>query len=268
MTAAVDPVGWRERVRRLLSYRALVKYLVLKELKTRSRGTYLGVGWTLMNPFLTIVTYYIVFRHIFQVQIPNFLSFFLIGFLMWVFFQRAVAGAATCIRDNEAILKRTAFPLETLPLSVVLHNLFHHAVALAIALPLMLAFWGAKVSVNLIWVLVVLAVFACFTLALALWLAAVGLFFLDARDILEVAFPILFWATPIFYSTEMAPRIVRPLLWANPLTSFISAVRAPLLEGRWPHGADLCWMAGWTIVALASGAWFFARHSPRFAEEI
>src|SRR5262249_60702698 len=149
----------------------------------------------------------------------------------------------------EAILKLAACPLETLPLSVVLHNLVHHGVALAIALPLMLAFWGAKVSVNLVWVLIVLALFACFTLALALWLSAVGLFFLDARDILDVGFPILFWATPIFYSTDMAPGFVRPLLHVNPLTSFINAVQAPLLDGRWPHAADLAWMTGWTAAA-------------------
>jgi lipopolysaccharide transport system permease protein len=256
------------RIRRLLAYRALVKYLVLKEIKVRSRGTYLGVAWTLMNPLLTIMMYFIVFQYIFRVSIPNFLAFFLVGFLMWVFFARTITTAATCIVDNEAIIKKTAFPLETLPLSVMLHNLFHHAVALAIALPLSVMFWGARLSLGLVWVVLVLVVFVLFTLAVALWLATVGLFFRDARDILDVGLPILFWLTPIFYVPEMAPAVLRPVLLANPLASFIGAVRAGLLLGRPPSPEHVASIVVWTIGAIVAGTWVFTRHSARFAEEL
>lgn len=256
------------RLRRLLAYRSLVKYLVRKEIKVRSRGTYLGAAWTLMNPLLTIVMYFVVFQYIFLVNIPNFLAFFLVGFLMWVFFSRTASAAATCILDNEAIIKKTAFPLETLPVAVVLHHLFHHVVALAIALPLMLIFWGAKLSVNLLWVAVLLAAFVCFTLAVALWLSTIGLFFRDARDILDVGLPILMWATPIFYAPEMAPPILHPVLVANPLSSFISAVRAVLLGGHGPSRLHLALIALWTAGTFLTGLWLFARHSPRFAEEL
>jgi homopolymeric O-antigen transport system permease protein len=258
----------RRRLSRLLAYRSLLKYLVLKEIKVRSRGTYLGVAWTLMNPLLTIVMYFVVFQYIFVVNIPNFLAFFLVGFLMWVFFSRVAVAAATCILDNEAIIKKSAFPLETLPLSVVLHHLFHHAMALGIALPLMVIFWGARLTVNLLWVLVVLGAFVCFTLAVALWLSTIGLFFRDARDILDVGLPILMWMTPIFYAPEMAPPILRPALAANPLATFIGAVRAALLEGRWPSRVHLTLIALWTVGAFVTGAWVFVRHSPDFAEEL
>ena len=268
IVAEADVRGSGGRVKHLVAYRALVKYLVLKEIKVRSRGTYLGVAWTLMNPLLTIIVYFVVFQYIFRVDIPNYLAFFLVGFLMWVFFARAVTGAATCIVDNEAIVKKLAFPLETLPLAVVLHHLFHHAVALGIALPLMVAFWGAKPSLSLLWVGFVLGAFACFTLAVALWLSTIGLFFRDARDVLEVGLPILMWMTPIFYAPDMAPAILRPVLAANPLASFIGAVRAALLAGHGPSGAQLAVLLLWTTVTFASGVWFFARHSPRFAEEL
>ena len=256
------------RLRRLFAYRALVKYLVLKELKVRSRGTYLGVAWTLMNPLLTIIMYFVVFQYIFRVNIPNFLAFFLVGFLMWVFFSRTVTTAATCILDNEAIIKKTAFPLETVPLSIVLHNLFHHAVALAIAVPLSVMFWGAKLGVGLVWVVLVLGTFVAFTLAVALWLSTVGLFFRDARDILDVGLPILFWLTPIFYTPEMAPEILRPVLIVNPLASFIGAVRTSLLEGGAPSARQLAMVVAWGSVSLVVATWLFVRHSANFAEEI
>ena len=256
-----------ERFRRLVAYRTLIKYLVLKEIKVKSRGTLFGVAWTLMNPLFTIVVYYVIFHHIFRVGIPNFLAFFLLGFLMWVFFSRAATTAATCIHDNENIVKRSAFPLEVLPLTVVLYHLFHHVIALGIALPLMLALWGGKLSWHLLWVGGVVAAFAGFTLAVALWLATIGVFFRDTRDILEVVLPMLFWATPIFYSPEMAPEFLQPVLKANPLSSFIGAMRAVVLGGRAPSGGELGWAVLWLSVTLASGVWVFVRNWPRFAEE-
>jgi homopolymeric O-antigen transport system permease protein len=254
--------------RRLIASRTLVKYLVLKEIKVKSRGTYFGVAWTLMNPLLTIIVYFVIFRHIFRVGIPNFLGFFLVGFLMWTFFSRAIMAAATCVAGNENLVKQAVFPLEVLPISAVLYHLFHHAVALGLALPLVLAFWGGKVTLNLLWVGVVLAGFVCFTMAVALWLATIGVFFRDTQDILEVGLPMLFWATPVFYSVGMAPEFLRPIVAANPLSSFLGAVRTALLEGRMPSGGHLGLAAAWIAAMLVFGMWLFGRYGPRFAEEL
>ena len=256
------------RFARLLAYRTLLKYLVLKELKVRSRGTYLGIAWTLMNPLLTLIMYSVILQHVFRVGIPNFLSFFLLGLLMWMFFSRSITKATTCILENGALIKQSVFPLEILPLTAVLLHACHHAIALGIALPVMVVLGGAQITWNLFWFVAAIVAFAVFTVAVALWLATIGVFFRDARDILEVGLPILFWSTPIAYTPDMAPSFLRPLLAANPLTSFIGSARAALLEGQVPSLGDLGWATGWLAVALCSGAWAFARYGPRFAEEV
>ena len=254
-------------LRGVFAYRTLLKYLVLKEIKVKSRGTYLGVAWTLMNPLFTIVVYFVLFHYIFRIQIPDFLAFFLLGFLMWVFFSRAITGAATCIVENDSMIKRSMIPLEILPITVVLYHLFHHVIAVSIALPFMFALWGAKMSWHVLWAVVVLTAFAGFTLAVSLWLATTGVFFRDTRDILEVAMPVLFWATPIFYSTDMAPPVLRPVLQANPLSSFIGVMRAAVVEGRAPGAVQVGVMTTWLVLTLTSGIWVFMRYQPRFAEE-
>ena len=245
-----------------------MRYLVLKDIKVKSRGTYLGIAWTLMNPLITMMTYFVVFRYVFRVEIPNFFTYFLLGFLMWVFFSRSISAATTCIITNENIIKRAPFPLETLPLATVLYELFHHAVALALALPLMLAFWGARVSWHLVWVGVVMLAFVCFTMAVALSLATLGVFFRDTRDILEVGLPILFWTAPIFYSMEMLPPALKLVAIVNPLSTFIMAARTPLLDATAPAAADLAALTAWLIVTVACGVFLFSRYSPRFAEEL
>ena len=256
-----------DRLSRLIAYRTLVKYLVLKDIKVKSRGTYLGVAWTLMNPLVTIVMYFIVFQHIFRVTVPNFLAFFLVGLLMWIFFARSIATAATCVLDNDAMVKKAAFPLEILPVASVFYHLFNHVVAFGLAVPLMLLFWGGRLSWHLLWAVAILAAFVCFSVAVSLVLSTVGVFFRDTRDILEVGLPVLFWATPIFYDLAMAPAFLRPVLMLNPLSPFIEATRAALLEAQGPSWAELGLMAFWIAVTAISGTWVFARFAPRFAEE-
>ena len=152
---------------------------MLKDIKVRSRGTYLGIAWALMNPLMSIGVYFVVFRYIFQVTIPNFLAFFVVGFLMWVFFSRAAMAAVTCIVDNEAIIRRSAFPLEVLPLATVLYHLYHHVLAFGIALALLESLGGARPTWHLFWIAGITAAFAVFTLAAALGLSTLGVFFRD-----------------------------------------------------------------------------------------
>ena len=256
-----------DRLSRLIAYRTLVKYLVLKDIKVKSRGTYLGVAWTLMNPLVTIAMYFVVFQYIFRVAIPNFVAFFLVGLLMWIFFSRAVSTAATCVIDNDAMVKKAAFPLEVLPVASVLYHLFHHLVALGLAVPLMLVVGGARLSWNLLWAVAVLLAFVSLSLALALLLSTIGVFFRDTRDILEVGLPVLFWATPIFYDLSMAPGFLRPVLKLNPLSPFIEATRATLLDARAPSWAEISLMGFWISVTVITGVWVFSRFAPRFAEE-
>jgi ABC-type polysaccharide/polyol phosphate export permease len=268
VTAQAALAALTRRLEAIVSYRALVRYLVAKEIKVKSRGTYLGIAWTLVNPLVTIVTYLIVFRYVFRVEVPNFVAYFLVGFLMWVFFSRTITSAATCISMNGAIIKKAPFPLETLPLAAMLYQLFHHVVALTIALPLMLAFGGARVSWQLLWLVGILVAFVLFTLAASLWLSTLGVFFLDTRDILEVGLPLIFWSTPIFYTADMLPPFLRMVLLANPLSTFMIAARAALLDATAPALGDILAIVGWLTVVLLSGIAVFARYSPRFAEDV
>ena len=45
----------------LLKYRQLIMTLVIRELKARYRGTFLGFLWSLVNPLLLLIVYSIVF---------------------------------------------------------------------------------------------------------------------------------------------------------------------------------------------------------------
>ena len=75
------------------------------------------------------------------------------------------------------MVKRALFPLEILPLTKVLYHLFNHLIAVGIALPLLIALWGAKISWHLFWMAGVIVALTVFTLATTFWIATAGVFF-------------------------------------------------------------------------------------------
>ena len=78
----------------------------------------------------------------------------------------------------------------------------------------------------------------------------------------------IFWATPVFYSPQMAPPFLQAVIWANPLTPFIGVVRTAVLDGQAPPASQLGLMALWVSIALGSSLLVFIRYQPRFAEEL
>jgi hypothetical protein len=181
-----------DRLSRLIAYRTLVKYLVLKDIKVKSRGTYLGVAWTLMNPLVTIVTYFVVFQYVFRVTIPNFLAFFLVGLHVDLLLARHLHRGQ--VIENDISSRRrsprgAAGGVRSLPPSTIWSGL---------AVPLHAVFWGARLSWNLLWAVVVLLAFVAFS---APWRCG------SRPSACSSAIPAswrwlarAFWATPIFYN--------------------------------------------------------------------
>jgi ABC-type polysaccharide/polyol phosphate export permease len=65
----------------------------------------------------------------------------------------------------------------------------------------------------------------------------------------------------------MAPDFLQLIVSANPMSSFLGAMRVALLDGQAPSGSEITLMALWLSLMLMSGAWVFIRYRPRFAEE-
>ena len=168
------------------------------------------------------------------------------------------------------MVKRALFPLEILPLTKVLYHLVNHLIAVGIAPAAADRLVGRE---DLVappldggrdrWPS------RCSRWPRRSGLATAGVFFRDTRDILEVALPMLFWATPVFYSPQMAPPFLQAVIWANPLTTVHrrradGRPRRPGAVGS-PGRAD---GALGVHRALGSSLLVFMRYQPRFAEEL
>ena len=255
-------------VAEILSYRALIKNLVVRDLKLKYRGSVLGFVWSLLNPLLILGIYTLAFRFILRVQIENYVYFLMLGLLTWNFFAGAVQASTGSIIGNANLIKKVSFPRETLPIATVLFAFAQFLLALVTFLPA----FALMSQVTLTWTAVLfvplVVLHLVFTLGLAFLLSAMTTSFRDVAHFTEVILPLLFWLTPIIYSVEMAPEALQRFFRASPLAGFAVSYRDVLLVGKVPDALTLANLIVWSVGMLLIGHHVFRRYDPTFAEEI
>ncbi len=252
---------------RIWAYRELLKNLILKDLKIRYGGSFLGFAWSLVNPLAMIVVYTIAFKYIFRIGLGNYTVFLITGLLPWGFFSSSVSASTMAVISDANLVKKIRFPREILPLATVQFNLVQFLMALVIFFPALI-FLQAELGWTLLAYPAVLALHVGFTLGVALLLSAVTVFYQDIKHLTEVGLMILFRVTPILYPISMVPERVRWLFKLNPLAVYIIAYQDIIYFGRWPTWDT--WVLGtlWVAASVALGSWVFRRYDPRFAEEL
>lgn len=269
----------RAEARELWRTRELIGNLVRRDLKVRHRGTFLGMLWSLATPLLTVALYYFVFRLILRAlpildhprpdgnAVP-FAIYFFAGLTIWNFFGNSVGNAAGCIVSSGYLLNKVYFPRAILPLSVVLSSLVTFGFELAILALTVLVIVGPP-SAQLLWLPVIVAVAALLSYGLALLLSTLTVFLRDIAHFVGIFLQLWFWGTPIIYSLQWVAQtnesLVR-LLKLNPMTGVVVAFRNVVVLNHAPPFRLLAYSAVVGLVALAGGAWVFARSQRVFSE--
>lgn len=273
------------RARRLWQYRELLAGLVRKELKVKYKNSALGFLWSMLNPALYLVVFYVVFQLVLRNGIPNFAIYLLSGLLVWNLFSTALAGATGSIVGNSSIVKKVSFPREVLPLAAVGASLVHFFLQSAVLLAALSLFRYPPSPTFLLLVPVALASLLIFTAAVAILLAAVNVFARDTQHLVELVLLAWFWATPIVYQYRLVGDRLGSDAWIyrlNPITPVVLTFQRAVYNQIEPAGlpvlpaghgiawylAQLGVLAAVSMVLLSVAMRVFGRLEGNFAEEL
>ncbi len=288
--------GPLQRLRDVWAYRELLANLTRKELKVKYKDSILGFAWSLLNPILYLVVFWVVFQIILGAGIPNFAIFFLAGLLPWNLFSISLGSGTTSITGNASLVTRVWFPREVLVFAPIGANLVHfflQSLVLAGALLLFRLAPSAEYSTLLPFALFTLLLFLG---ALALVFAAVNVYLRDTQHLLELLLLAWFWMTPIVYPFRTVADRLGSWSWlflANPMTPIVLTFQRAIYNqvdtgggaatggkainvgtGILPDASVLWYFRNLAIVAAASvvllgiALWLFGRLEGDFAEEI
>jgi lipopolysaccharide transport system permease protein len=259
----------------VVRYRELLGNLFRRDLQAKYRGSALGVLWTVANPVMLMGVYLLVFSVVWQspfAQGGHYSLFLLTGLAPWTFFAAAVQSATRSMLDNANLIRKTRFPRQLVPLSVV----FAHLVSFgAMVVLLLIVNFVALARVRATeWLAIpFFALFVAVVCGIALVTASLNVLFRDVEFIVAALLVPLFFLTPILYPLTSAQlsghhTVVEFIHWANPLSPAIEAVRAPLFAGTLPHWSDALYVVAAACISLGLGAAVFRSVDDEIAIEV
>jgi lipopolysaccharide transport system permease protein len=230
-------------------------------------GTALGFLWSLGNPLLVTLTYFIVFTFLFPSRQDRFVLHLATGMLHWTLFSQIVLMGCEWFTGSSSLLKKIWFPRMIVPVSGMLGILTFWAAALVVYALLYMLLGGHPSLAMLAYPLVLIAYLA-FAFGVGLVACVIHALYRDLRHLLEVALPLLFWATPIIWAPSTLPEGVQPVMALNPLYPFFIAFSDILHDSAWPNSLDLlrCLVTGFAMLAV--GLVVFRRNADRAVERI
>lgn len=256
---------WRE----VVGGRELLAFLVLRNVRVQYAQAILGVGWVLLQPVLTLVTFTVFFGVLIGIDpggVP-YPVFAYAGILPWSLCANAVTRATTSLVESTATITKVYYPRLLVPLAALLARLVDFGVGVLLLVALFAAY-GFPPQVRWIWILPIAGLAASIALAAGLWLGTLNVRYRDVQAALPFLLQLWFFATPIVYPSTVVPAAWRTVYAINPMSTVVDGFRWALLDAPAPAVASILVSASVTLVALASGLYVFRAAEPAFADRI
>jgi lipopolysaccharide transport system permease protein len=255
----------------LRRHQSLMQVLVKREFAGRYRGSFGGVLWSFVQPLFLLGVYTLAFGVILKTRwgftgtTTDFAFLLFAGLIVFNLFSECLIRSVHLVSGNPNFVKKVVFPLELLPVICVASALLHALIAALIWVMGYTVLYGLPHATVLLAPLVI-ACLLPFLLGVGWILSSVGVIIRDIGQITGMLSHTLLFLTPIFYSVDMAPPMIRSLLLLNPLTFIVDQFRVVLFYGQSPDFAGLAlYFIAMSLFAFAAYG-LFQKLRPNFAD--
>lgn len=256
------------RLDELWSYRELVLFLALRDIKARYKQALFGIGWSVIQPVAGVLILTLVFRRLAGVPsdgIP-YPVFALLGFLLWSYFSASLGNASASLVSNVALVTKVYFARLVTPVAALLPGFINLAIGLVLLVGLMAVYGVAPGWEAVAFPLCFLGAMVV-ALGAGLLLATMNVKYRDVGQLLGFLTQLWFLATPVAYPSSLVGEEWRWAYALNPMAGVIDAARWSLLDGPAP-GAELAVSAAVGLALLGAGLLYFQRTERQFADVI
>ncbi len=235
----------------LAQYRDLLYTLSVHRLNVRYKQSLLGPVWAILQPLALMLIYTIVFSVIARVDSPGvpYPLFAFAALVPWLCFSSAVQTGTNSLVAHVNLVTKVYFPREILPLTYIIASVVDMLVA-SVLLGVLMLYYGAAPTANIVYAVPRIAVLATFTLAISLALCAVQVRFRDIGLAMPLVLQLWLFASPIVYPLSMVPAEWRTAYLLNPMAGIVENFRRVVVQGEAPHLESLILAAVVSVVLL------------------
>ncbi len=230
-------------------------YMAWADTKARYKSSVIGPFWPTLTNVFGVLGLGLVWGHLLKQDMRSFIPQLTVGLIVWQLIAGVLTDASTTFVRHGAMIRNVAIPswfFAVRALSKHLINFLHNIIIIVAVM----IYYEVPVTVNT-WLIVPGLVMV--TLNLYWLLHGLGLVaarFRDVEMLITSIVPLLFFISPVIYRADSLPASLN-VVWLNPVSYMIEAVRTPLLGGSPPVYTWIVLLAMWVI---GSGlTWFYQR---------
>ncbi len=236
----------------------------------RYAQTYLGYWWSILQPLASVAVLFLVFQKLIKVPtggIP-YLPFALSGIILWNYFNYVITQSAASLINAQNMISKIYFPRLSLPLSRALVGLIEPLIGFVILIIALIVFTDFSLWGLLAFPLVILLT-AMASVGIGLWTSALSIKFRDLQQVLPIALQILFFLTPVAYSSSLVNQLLSEsyhfLIYLNPMSGIIELFRCLLFGGPFNSLSIISILV--SMLLFLSGLRYF-QHSEKHVADI
>jgi lipopolysaccharide transport system permease protein len=243
--------------------------MLWREIKGRYSQTFLGLGWALIQPFIIMIAFTLVFSRFAKVSSEGvpYPIFAYAALAPWTFFSSAIAAGTFSIAAYRSLVTRVYFPRIILPVAEVATRLVDFFVAASL-LGVLMALYGIAPTGWILFVPALLAIQLILAIGVTLWTSALYAFYRDIGPVVQLGLQVWLLLSPVAYSLSAVPDRHRWLYLLNPMAGVIDGYRSVIVFGRGPDSYALGMALAVTAVVFLGGYVFFRQLDQYFADVI
>jgi len=254
-------------------YRSLLWQFTVRNVQARTRGSFLGITWMVLNPLLMMALYSTVFGVIFNGRYgvnpdETALDYALGIFLSLTTFQliaEVMGASTTIILGNTNIVKRVVFPLEILPVAQVGASIYHFGISIVLVF-LGIFIFGHELTATVFLFPLVLLPILLLSLGIGWFFSALGVYVRDLTSLIQFLSLLLLYSSAVFYTIDDVPDSIYEFLKFNPIAHLIQQSRKVVLWNQPLEFEPMAYSYGIAVGVFILGYLTFRKLKSGFAD--
>jgi len=251
-------------------YRELFFFLAWRDILVRYKQTVIGLAWSLIRPFLTMVVFTVIFGQLAKFP-SNGIPYPILVYaamLPWQFFSTSFSDSSNSLIGNSNMLTKIYFPRVIIPASTVIVNFVDFLISFLIFIGLLFWYhftpsWNIlTLPLFFLWVVLI-------SMSTGLYVAAVNVKYRDFKYIVPFVVQFGLYISPVGFTSNIVPEKWRLLYSLNPMVGVIDGFRWAIIGNSFPiYLPGLFLSLGMTLLFVFVGIRYFRKVEKTFADLI
>ena len=237
----------------LHQFRGIIFFRTVASLRADARAMYLGYLWWFLEPVLNTALYYFIFGVLLGSKTPDFITYLLLGTVIYQWFQSSISGTMGTITARAHLYRQIPLPKYLFAIIGVSSSSWKSICVFVVMLGYIAISSGLKLGVHLFWLPFLFLIQLLVIIGFSIILSIASAYYRDLQTLMSVLFRAGMFLSAIFWDVAKVPESLIALFYSNPAASLIQIFRSVILYGEHPNSILLFYLTALGFVLIQLG---------------